>query len=110
MYQANTPHKLLTLTSRHFIALAWLLLAAQLFSQLHGLEHLQDADHDGHSEKACQLCMLSAGLDHGRLDTFVVSGNRPQASWLPNVGFNSFTPKLLTTYLGRAPPSTSSIA
>jgi hypothetical protein len=87
-----------------------LLLAAQLFSQLHGLEHLGDADRDENSNDVCQLCILSSGLDHGSFDTFVFSGTRPQASWLPNVGFNSFIQKPLTNYQGRAPPPPSSIA
>ena len=109
MYQATTQHKLSTLKSRHFIALAWLLLATQLFSQLHGLEHLEDTDHDGHSEEVCQLCILSSVLDHGSIDTSVIPGARFEAARLPNTFCTTFTPKLLTTYQGRAPPLSSSI-
>jgi hypothetical protein len=109
VYQA-TSHKSSILKSRHPIALALLLLTAQLFSQLHGLEHLQDRDHDGHNEAACHLCILGSGLDHGRVDTFVISNSRPQFTWLPLAEAENFTPKLLTSYQGRAPPIPSSIA
>ena len=110
VHQAPTPHKLLTLKSRHSITLAWLLLAVQLFSQLHGLEHLEDADRDGHNEEVCQLCILSSGLDHASIDTVIVADDQHQEARLPRVDCKNFTPKLLTSYQGRAPPSSSSIA
>jgi hypothetical protein len=97
------------LKSRYFIVLAWLLLAAQLCSQLHMLEHLEHADHDEHSNEVCQLCILGTDLDHGGTDTVVISAARLQAAWLSNVSFKNFTPILLASYQGRAPPSFSSI-
>jgi hypothetical protein len=110
VHRATQPRKLSTRSSRHFIALAWLLLVAQLFSQLHGLEHLEDGDHDEHSTEICQLCILSASLDHGSIDSVVISGVRFQAARLPNVGCTKSTSRLLTAYQGRAPPEPSSIA
>jgi hypothetical protein len=110
VYQATAPHKPSTFKSRHFIALAWLLLAAQLFSQLHGLEHLEDAEHDDHDEEVCQTCVLSSGLDHVSIDTIVVSGARLHAARLPCAGRKDFTPEPLTSYQGRAPPLSSSMA
>ena len=109
MYPA-TPYKWSTLNSRCSIALALLLLAAHLFSLLHGLEHLEDSDHDGHNAAACHLCILSSSLDHGSVDTFVFPNSRPQAAWLAIVDAENFTPRLLTSYQGRAPPTHSSIA
>jgi hypothetical protein len=90
--------------------LAWLLLVAQLFSQLHGLEHLEDPEYDEHSKEVCPLCILSSNLDHGSIDTVVVSGAQFHATRLPNLCSNNFTSRLLTAYQGRAPPSPSSIA
>ncbi len=110
MHQAVPPHKRSTLKSRHFIAVAWLLIAAQLLSVLHGLEHLEGADHDEHSEEVCQLCILSAGLDYGGIDTFVEPGARLRAVWHPLICGKNFTPELLTSYQGRAPPLSASIA
>ena len=110
MYQATTPCTPSTRGGRHFIALAWLLLVAQLFSQLHGLEHLEDAEHDEHSKEICQLCILGSNLDHGSIDTVVVSGARFHATRLPDLCCNNFTSRLLTAYQGRAPPPASSIA
>ncbi len=110
MYQSTTPHRLPPLKSLLFIALAWLLPVAQLFSQLHGLQHLEDADHDAHSNKVCQLCILSSGLDHGKIDTVAISNARFQAPQLSVFCCKSITPTLLTTYQSRAPPSSSSIA
>jgi hypothetical protein len=110
VHQATTPHKLPTLKIRHFIVLAWLLLAAQLFSQLHGLEHLEETDHHEHSKEVCQLCILSSGLEHGNIDTVVISSARLQAPQLPTGCWKSITPTLLPTYQSRAPPSSSSIA
>jgi hypothetical protein len=98
------------LKSRYFIVLAWLLLAAQLCSQLHVLEHLEHADHDEHSNEVCQLCILGADLHHGGIDTVVTSSAPLQAAWLSNVGCKNFASTLLTSYQGRAPPSFSSIA
>jgi hypothetical protein len=107
--QATIPHKLPTLKSRHFILLAWMLLTAQLSSQLHLLEHLEHADHDEHGQEVCQLCILGADLGHGSIDTVVTSSAPLQTAWLSNVTCNNFTPALLTSYQGRAPPSLSSI-
>ena len=99
-----------TLRGRDFVLLAWLLLAAQFLSQLHGLGHLDEADQDGHHQEACQLCILSAALDHGGIDTINLSVARVRTTWLPILGCKNFTPKLLPAYLGRAPPLPSSIA
>jgi hypothetical protein len=110
VYRATTPHRPPPLKSLRFIALAWLLLVAQLFSQLHGLEHLEDAEYDEHSKEVCQLCILSSSLDHGSIDTVVISGAQVQVARLPNLCRNNFTSRLLTAYQGRAPPSPSSIA
>jgi len=107
MHHAS-PHEWPKLNSRHLIALAWLLLAAQLFAQLHGLEHLEDKDHDGHSEAACHLCILSSSLDHGSVDTFVISNTWRQVARLVIADTANVTPRLLTSYQGRAPPTFSS--
>jgi len=110
VYQATAPHQQPTLKSLRFIALAWLLLAAQLFSQLHGLEHLEESGQDGHKEEVCQLCILGSSLDHGSIETLGISASRLKAARLADVGCKNFTPELLTSYQGRAPPSPSSIA
>ena len=110
VYKATARYRSPILKSRHFIALAWILLSAQLFSQLHGLEHLKDIDHDGHSKEYCQLCILSAGLDHGGIDQVVTPSTRLRAPQVLIACCNSITPAVLPTYQGRAPPLTSSIA
>jgi hypothetical protein len=47
-----------------YAAVALLLAIAQLFAQLHSLEHIDESDGDGHSELSCNICILSADLEN----------------------------------------------
>jgi hypothetical protein len=89
--------------------LAWLVLAAQLFSQLHAIEHLEDADHGEHSEEACQLCILSANLDNASDNTRTFPHAQSQTAQLAHVQRVNPTPKFVAAYQSRAPPLLSSI-
>ncbi len=107
VYQASNPHNPQILKSRHFIVLAWLLFVTQIFSQLHGIEHLDDAAHDG---EVCQLCILSSGLDTCSVATFEL----PEG-WLqtPRPAYSLIDhpfPNPAAAYWSRAPPKVSSIA
>ena len=111
MFRINTADSRKSPPSRrHFILLAWLVLAAQLFSQLHAIEHLEDDDHDEHSEEVCQLCILSAGLENGIVDTFTFSHAHSEVAQLAHVSRDIFIPKSVASYQSRAPPFLSSIA
>jgi hypothetical protein len=93
------------LKGRDFILLAWLLLAAQVFSQLHGVEHLDDAVQD---QEACPLCILVSGLDAGSVVATGMSGIGLQASEPPAARRKVFVPVPAVFYQGRAPPFPSS--
>lgn len=83
-----------------------LLAAAQLLSQLHSLEHLNDIDGSGHSDVVCMLCVVSADLENSHTTAgmspttvFPANDDLSQISWTPR--FSSFVPR----YSPRAPPT-----
>jgi hypothetical protein len=106
----NSNHRQSPKKRPHVFVLVWLLLAAQLFSQLHAIGHLDDAAHDGHSEGVCLVCVLSSGLDSDSVVQLAWSDRRFESPQLAHVRCRNVTPKRLTTYQGRAPPLPSSIA
>ena len=92
------------------VLLAWLVLAAQLFSQLHAIEHLDHADHDEHSEEVCQLCILGADLDNGGHNTVTFAYALSRAAQLTYTHRANSIPNPVAPYQSRAPPLLSSIA
>ncbi len=46
-----------------YASVALLLVIAQLISQLHSLESLEEPDSDTHSELSCNTCILTADLE-----------------------------------------------
>ena len=57
-----------------YASVALLLAIAQLISQLHSLEHLDEHDGDTHSELSCNLCILTADIgSNAPSETFSLS-------------------------------------
>ena len=46
-----------------YATVALLLAIAQLFAQLHSLEHIDESDSGSHSKLSCNICILSADLE-----------------------------------------------
>lgn len=91
----------------HLIALAGLLLAAQLLWQLHGLSHL---DHDEQGDEVCALCIVGTNLDASSLDALPLALIHHRPTPLPTPPSHSAPAgQALTAYQGRAPPVFSSI-
>ena len=92
-----------------FAALAWLLLFAQLFSQLHALEHLDSDEHDEHAQEVCHICIQSTGLDLVCVDTTIASAIRFKTPRPTDIGYWGVAPEFAAAYLGRAPPLPTAI-
>jgi hypothetical protein len=108
VFQLTPSIRLLDLPPRRILVFALLLTVAQLFAQLHALEHLNDLDEGQYADEACALCILSAGLDAVDSATLATSDdNRPSSALvensLPFVAAYSFI-----AFTGRAPPVFSS--
>ena len=94
---------------RHAL-LACLLFAAQLFSQLHVLQHLEYLDHDEAQNEICVLCILGAATDHASVDSTALPVGLTGSPQLAYLGHEGSIPRSPIGYRGRAPPPTSSIA
>jgi hypothetical protein len=85
VFQLTSSTRSLYLPPRRILVFALLLTAAQLFAQLHALEHLDDLHDDQHADETCALCILSTGLDAGNTATLAASDdNRPSSALVEN--------------------------
>ncbi len=87
-----------------YASVALLLAIAQLFAQLHSLEHIDKNDSGSHSKLSCSICILSAGLESNApsesltLATYFQSSvafvhdSNPTLFLSPNYGFDARGP------------------
>jgi hypothetical protein len=87
---------------------ALLLTVAQLFAQLHALEHLDDLHDDQYADETCALCILSAGLDAGDSATLAASNDNHSSSALAENSYPFVAAIPFIAFTGRAPPVFSS--
>lgn len=102
-----------SLTTRHFgrtLLLAWLLMFAQLFVQIHSLGHLDDQGGDGQDEDICQLCLLGSNLHAGgAVDTAPFIGTTHSVEAPVTRRIPPLPCQLLFAFSVRAPPLASLI-
>lgn len=91
------------------LMLAIVLFFVQVFSQLHGLEHLDDSDHDGQSEELCVLCILASGLDSGYLPNIAANNYSNQPVENSENTYSFVADFVFNAFAVRAPPFNTSI-
>jgi hypothetical protein len=107
MRQLKPSSQPLSLPHRQTLVLALLLLTAQLFAQLHALEHLNALHDSQHADEVCPLCILGSDLhafDAEAIDCTLENHKRSES--VKN-GYLFFAIFPFIAFIGRAPPGFS---